>query len=422
VTPETPPPPAAPLPALASYALCGAAALLLGLAAQTARQAGLPAPDPYIWSDVALAFLLGALPAGVALASTVRRRLPPVLVIIAGISSLFLAWSVLRLTSGSPALASLARPLVALGLALAAALFVAGCTRRPLSAPLAGRASVGASVALSVAALWLVPAAYAATRVRHHAAQLEQLLDEARLAEAARLARALSDFDPTLRLDGTTLPAAHGAPIRTLAPALAVQVRTVEERVANPLPADASDDDRLARAADLALLGRESEALPLIEPLAARESPDPAALDLLGMIHETREDYPAARSAFDRAAQTWEAQPDSPERTAGLAQAVRGIAYAERKLGHYPQAETAYQRLLELSPTADTHFLLAKFYEDTQQAPPAREHARRAMRLAPDRYGDPGRELIDSLAVRHFGCFSVYAAERSARSPGAVPR
>lgn len=44
------------------------------------------------------------------------------------------------------------------------------------------------------------------------------------------------------------------------------------------------------------------------------------------------------------------------------------------------------------------------------------------MQLAPDRYGDPGQELIDALAVRHFGCFSVYAAERSGRSRGPVPR
>jgi tetratricopeptide (TPR) repeat protein len=101
---------------------------------------------------------------------------------------------------------------------------------------------------------------------------------------------------------------------------------------------------------------------------------------------------------------------------------VRGIAYAERKLGRYPQAEAAYQRLLELSPTADTHFLLAKFYEDTQRADLARQHARRAMRLAPERYEASGQELINSLAVRHFGCFSVYAAERSSGTRGAEAR
>jgi hypothetical protein len=76
-------------------------------------------------------------------------------------------------------------------------------------------------------------------------------------------------------------------------------------------------------------------------------------------------------------------------------------------LGHYARAETAYQQLLALSPTADTHFLLAQFYEDVQRTSLAAEHARRAMALAPERYQQPGEQLLDKLVTLHFGCWGL---------------
>ena len=86
----------------------------------------------------------------------------------------------------------------------------------------------------------------------------------------------------------------------------------------------------------------------------------------------------------------WEARPESPARAAGVLRATTGIAYCLRKLGRYAEAEVAYREVLALSPTADSHFLLAQFYEDAQQAGKAREHARRAIELAPDRYPKDG--------------------------------
>lgn len=63
--------------------------------------------------------------------------------------------------------------------------------------------------------------------------------------------------------------------------------------------------------------------------------------------------------------------------------------------------------------TADSHFLLAQFYEDAQQADKARTHARRAMALAPERYQKEGEKLINRLTTFHFGCLHVLAAEKA---------
>jgi len=75
------------------------------------------------------------------------------------------------------------------------------------------------------------------------------------------------------------------------------------------------------------------------------------------------------------------------------------------------EAEAAYRQRLDLAPTAESHFLLALFYEDTQQSARAREHARLAMQLSPARFGERGRRLIDKLDSLHFGCWSRFMVD-----------
>jgi tetratricopeptide (TPR) repeat protein len=132
---------------------------------------------------------------------------------------------------------------------------------------------------------------------------------------------------------------------------------------------------------------------------------------LRGTIRENRGDWDEGLAAYRAARSAWEARPPSPARDAGIVQAATGAAYCLRKSGHYARAEAAYLELLALAPTADSHFLLAQFYEDAQQAAKAREHARRAIELAPDRYAQAGERLIKKMALNQFGCFGVYRAE-----------
>jgi len=402
-----------PLPVGTAFAICAACAALSGAALLGWSTDGDATRGPFVWWDVALAYLLGAVPAAVCFAASVRGRASRPLVLVAALGSLLIAGWIAATGANHGAPAVLCRPAEALSLAIGASLLVAAATRRPLRP--AGRCvpAVNASMtALALALIWLVPGAYATTRLRQHVSRLEELLDEARVAESRRLAHQLLAFDPSVRLPGSPPRPDEEMPLERLVKTLDRHVEELEAHVSRPLAPDAVDEDRLVRAEQLAMLGREPEAADVLTSLIDVPHADPRACNLLGLILETCEDFPAALAAFEQAAALWEVQSPSADRTSGLAQAVRGIAYAERKLGHYPTADTAYQRLLAIAPTADTHFLLAQFYEDTQQSAAARVHARRAMALAPEEYSLPGRELIDSLAVRHFGCLPVYVQER----------
>jgi hypothetical protein len=404
----------ATLPTLAAFTLCGAAGVLCAAIVLGGRSVTSAISGPFVWWDVTLVYLLSAIPAAAQLAAGVKRRASTPAVLMAAIVTLWLAWRASSINADQAIPATVWRSLQALGLALPASLFIAAVVRRPLC-PVLSRdwRSAAVTVAFCISFVWLIPGAYAATRVRHHVGRLQQLLDEARFAESRRLAHALHTFDPSLRPAGIASSPSQELPLSSLVEMLDEHVRRLGDRVSRPLPSGAPDSARLDRAEELAMLGREPEAVVLLLPLAERRPADPRACELLGMIHETREDFAAARAAFERAAENWESLPPSSERILGRAQAMRGIAYAERKLGRYSAAEAAYQKLLAISPTADTHFLLAKFYEDTQQASAARRHARRAMELAPDAYSAPARELIDALTVRHFGCLPVYVQERT---------
>ena len=70
--------------------------------------------------------------------------------------------------------------------------------------------------------------------------------------------------------------------------------------------------------------------------------------------------------------------------------------------------------LLSRRPTADIHSLIAQFYEDIQNTSKAQEHAMEAIKIAPSRYGEKGRALIEKMQQLHFGCLRVYRNSASA--------
>lgn len=367
------------------------------------------APFPYAWRDVAVVYLICALPLA-ALGIGVGRRRPAAAVV----------WGALVLAAGAVVLLPLARaelvglvtafPLSgsavraapALGLALGGAL-LAGVLLRGRGTTGGRRTGAAAVAGLGVAALLLVPWVYAAARCRHDLARLEDLLRHSRVGEAHALATGLLVLDP-----GQTF---GGRPLSELAAGLAREVAALESRVAIPLPAGAHPRARFDRARDMAMLGRTDAALEVLDPVRDAASA-PNVENLRGTIHEARQEWDAALRSYRAAAAAWRALPESPSRTAGLVRAVKGTAYAERMSGRYAEAQTSYAQLLSLAPTAETHYLLAKFYEQTQQAEKARQHARAAIALAPERYTQSGERLIRNLSVSQFGCLGVFSAEQ----------
>jgi tetratricopeptide (TPR) repeat protein len=289
----------------------------------------------------------------------------------------------------------------------ACALPLAIALARLLRKQAGGQRFTGWILAAPLLVALVVPWVYREARWRHDLRELQSLLEQSRLGEAQPLASLLA------RLDGQAELA--GVPLQRLASEIDRTVGALQTRSAQPLAADAGGDDRIVRAQDLAMLGRTDEALRVLASLPAFAD-SPAACNLRGTIHETRREWRKAHEWYSRAKTDWEHEPDTPERTAGLIRAATGIGFAERKLGRYPEAETAYQEVLALAPTADSHFLLARFYEDTQQAGQAQQHARQAMSLDPGRYSQPAGELIDKLVTLHFGCWGVRSAEFHSQS------
>jgi hypothetical protein len=346
----------------------------------------------FVGHDVALVQIACAMPLAMMLAACIERRASTAGLL--SLAALLLGVVVFHGTSLAPVML---RPLLAMGVATSAALVAAAVC-------LPGETAGWPAFAVAIIACVLLPATYVAARVRHDVAQLGELLDQSRFGEA----RALSQHLLTLSASATW----QGKPVSQVAADLEKMVANLERQVEAPLPPHANAGQRLHRARLLAMLGRTDTAL---EVLATIDAPPPEADNLRGAIHEAKAEWSTALAAYHAAKASSEACPESKERQAARVQATTGIAYCERKQGRYAAAESAYLALLSLAPTADSHFLLAQFYEDAQRTGLARDHARRAMALDPARYQQPGETLLRKLAVGHFGCFAVHSQEWSAK-------
>jgi hypothetical protein len=291
---------------------------------------------------------------------------------------------------------------LAAGLPLAASLLALALSRGVWSKDLL------AVLTVELAVLLLFPRFYIFVRCQHDTGRVVELAEQSRIGEARALAHEVLSLSPQATWNGMSLKLA--------ADNLDGAAREIEQRINGPLPNDADVDRCLARARDLAMLGRTNDALQTLDA-APGASDSPEASNLRGTIYETRGAWREARKEYRRVESGWREREVSTQRTAGLVRAVTGIAFCERKLGRLREAEAAWLKRLELSPTAESNFLLAQFYEDTQHTQKASFHAEEAMRLAPERYAQKGRQLLDKLVTSHFGCLGVFRAESSPGSP-----
>jgi hypothetical protein len=390
----------------------GAAILLLAVVATLSVASvvagewdGGRAPFPFVWRDVAVVYLLSAVPLAAVLARFACSRLPvggavalAVLALAAGIAPLSAREEVESAVLAGRALGFILRSAVVFGIAVASATavdIVIGGSR------VRGQFPTEIAI-LGAVVLAVLPVTYVGARCRHDAGRLGEYLEQSRVGEARDLARGLLALGCRQEVRGNPLP--------EVAAVLERVARDLESRVGTPLSVLATSSDRLERARTLAMLGRTEEALGILSLATAAEVA--AEVETLrGTILQSRGEWEPALEAFRKAEAAWRGRT-SRQREQAVTHAMIGVAYCQRKLGQYAEAEATYREVLARSPTADSHFLLAQFYEDTQQTEKAREHARRAMALAPDRYQHEGERLIRKLTLFHFGCLSVLSAER----------
>lgn len=388
-------------------AVCVYASALL-LCTSTAwftQGASRPAPWPFVWVEAAIVQVVCTLPLAFWASSIAARQIrgPALAIVLAALIGV--GW--LLIATGVPPAGPLAGGRVTLAvwrlaavLSLETALLLAAASiaqrRRSLAGQPAFRSPLFPVWTLGVAVA--APALFVEAHIERDAGRLVELVEQSRLGPAAELARTLHLLDPQRPIDGY--------PLAAVSYQLQRRVAELQNSVSQPLVVDAAPAERLSRARDFAALGRDAEALRTLNALA--DGPLAAeALNLSGVLYEDQQRWEAGLAAYQQARTLAGARSDSEEGKRLLAEAARGIAYCERKRGRNPAAEAAYREMLALAPTAESHFLLAQFYEDTQQTGQAREHADRAAALAPAQFAEPARILKNRLSTAHFGCWGV---------------
>src|SRR5262245_57221441 len=180
-----------------------------------------------------------------------------------------------------------------------------------------------AVLALELTVLIAVPRLYTHARCQSDAARVVELAQQSRIGEARSLAHQVLALSPNATWKGNSLKLA--------ADNLDRMAQQIEERVGLPLPQKALFEDQLNRGRDLAMLGRATKALEILDEVPASDGL-PEACNLRGAIHESQDQWRSAREWYDRARDSWMPREKSDQRTAGLVQAVTGIAFSERKL------------------------------------------------------------------------------------------
>ncbi len=267
------------------------------------------------------------------------------------------------------------------------------------SANLAVTTSSAWKQAFAVGVALVVPVLFEQERIEKGLTRLGERIDEQRLGSARQLAVEILAINPQARFRKQPLRLVER---RLRAELLALQLECDSLSSSADQPAAA-----LQKASLLAMRGesRDSEAIAL--RLVDQTPVAVEACLLLGTLSEERGEWPASRDWNARAQMLLKAESVRiPEEV----RAWKGIAFAERKLGHRSAAEAAYLAALELAPNAETHFLLAQFYEDMQRAQEAAKHARAAISLDPASYRLLAESLIEKLLVNHTGCLSIYRA------------
>lgn len=377
--------------------------------------------SPFVWVDVLAVSLLCALPFAVTFSERAAARIPRLFTISTSVLLLAAVPWFLKADASEPLLAwgrqsewGLAAVRFALSVAacLGGTLFVAALTARNRERNSGSRTGVAVSCLLLLAIAATVPELYVDARCRRDRERMFQFAASERVADALQIARSLSVLRPGALVE---LGDGQQVSMATYAGMWQQHADRLEQRLGG-LPRSESPTVRLERGRLQAKLGRRTEAIRELSPVSeARAAPQKIeACLLLGTICEHNEDWNASLQWYQRALQT-ASQTRSRAKTRMVATALKGIALASRKLGRYSDAESAYETLIALAPTAENHFLLARFYQDAQQGQKAQRHARKAIELAPHRFQQPGESLIDDVVTNDFGCLGAFLRELQGR-------
>tara|TARA_A100001391_G_scaffold156159_1_gene114029 strand:- start:2 stop:1192 length:1191 start_codon:yes stop_codon:yes gene_type:complete len=252
--------------------------------------------------------------------------------------------------------------------------------------------------AMLIAIAFLIPAAYADAVADGIRIDLENSLDSRRFATAERQARTMAEIVP-----GGIV---HDKALLSLIPELQRTVEQMEEEVRRPLRTQPPIAEVGRRITLLMHLDRLDDALQLLSPLRRDPRFRPTCLDYQGLCWQRQEHFSKSLAAYQSAVAYWQTQPDSDRKQLSLASAWKGVGFAARRLGKRTLEEHAYQTLVDLSPTAESHLLLAQCYSEHQKTKLAGQHAALAVELDPNLQAQSA-SMLTSMSRDHFGCLQL---------------
>lgn len=247
-----------------------------------------------------------------------------------------------------------------------------------------------ASLAIAWAVFLTLSVTYQSQRVNATVAQLAQYESELRIGEFLATAESLARVSPRLVY--------KDYPMHEIAVAISEKVEGLQANAAM-LP------DGYEKAKSLAMLGDRSAAIELLLKTGTDRELTVPELLLLATMQEHEHNWPDALETYRIAEE--KIDPEAPQSERMLEAALKGQGFALRKQGRTREAESKYQALLKLSPTADSHFLLAQFYQDSQAGDKASFHLEKAVAIGGSRFREAADEMRFRLRSHQFGCFKV---------------
>jgi tetratricopeptide (TPR) repeat protein len=190
---------------------------------------------------------------------------------------------------------------------------------------------------------------------------------------------------------------------------LADSLRGLRGDAEEPLPASASPDARLERAALLVKLERLDEAAAVLKPVVPGND---AATLMLAAVYSNQRRWAESDALYAATLERFlsQARTDRAARDKCRA-AFDGLAENARQGRRPADAEAALNRGLRELPAdaAHYHFLLGRHYQDAGRFGLALDHLRTAARLDPAGVGKPADALIRQIRTATPGCLAGWS-------------
>ncbi|MDZ4783366.1 MAG: tetratricopeptide repeat protein [Planctomycetia bacterium] len=232
-----------------------------------------------------------------------------------------------------------------------------------------------------------VPAVFADYHFRQQTTQLEQRLQEGRLAGLPMLSAQLEAAGSNQSVGGMS--------IDRLRDLLTEQIAAYRRALKEPFPADAAPDQVVQRAALMASLGEPDAAMTILAPLAANNA---SAAVLLGSVLDDMGRHDDAAQRFREAITLLKSGP-APNSAALRVQAFDSLAETLRDQHQYVAAEQTYFDAIKAAPAAEAHFRfqLGRHYALGGRSLAALESFERAAELSPEQYSLDRPEVQEQL-------------------------